>query len=54
MAYAIQIMEQKSRSSITGSWFRVYVNGFCDGKIFSTIEEAQKEAEKIKEKKVYR
>lgn len=54
MAYAIQIDEQKSRSSITGSWFRVYVNGFCDGRIFSTIEEAQKEAEKIKQKKVYR
>jgi hypothetical protein len=54
MIDSIQIISQPSRSSVTGMWFRIYINGFCDGQLFSTIEAAKAEIEKIKEKKVYR
>lgn len=51
---AIQIIPQNARSSATGVWYKIYVNGYFRA-MFNNIEEAQKEVEKIKsEKKVYR
>lgn len=47
-----QIIETKTNKSLTGSFFRVYVNGFCDGQIFTTLEAAKNFAEN--QKKVYR
>lgn len=47
-----QIIETKTNKSLTGSFFRVYINGFCDGRIFTTLEAAKNFAEN--QKKVYR
>jgi hypothetical protein len=50
----VQIIPQNARSSATGVWYKVYVNGYFRG-MFGTMEEAQAEVAKIKStKKVYR
>jgi hypothetical protein len=53
MKNEVKIIEEKSNRSITGVWFKVYVNGISVG-YRSTREEAEKLSQEILAKKTYR
>lgn len=53
MKHEVKIIEQKTNKSVTGVWFKVYVNGINAG-YRSTREEAEKLAQEIISRKVYR